>query len=360
MATTTGTVFSSTLDEDLMKTLQEASELAGLRKPKPKTTGPRTFDYHEGWKPIMSVIPMPKSSLNIPIRVFNPNDWPENMRVHIPKVDPFYVFDPDATLAVAAGMMHGDRIFLHGPKGSGKTTLFQQICARICLPYIRVNCREDMESAALFGANTYDPVQGMVYKEGPIPELARAGGCVCIDEGSRLPPGIMASLMSVLEKNGTVYLADKPGESKDKFITPHEWFRIVMTDNTELQGDTTGKYVGTNVQDEALIDRFSLTYKLNYLSPAHEIAILTGKVKDIDNFTAQKMVQLAKLIRESYDGGNIGFTMSPRGLLEWAEKIAFWQDEKQAFRLSFFNKLTASDQAVVSEFYHTVFAENIR
>ena len=72
------------------------------------------------------------------------------------------------------------------------------------------------------------------------------------------------------------------------------------------------------------------------------------------------MVQLAKMIRESYDSGNIGYTMSPRGLLEWADKIAFWQDEGKAFKLAFYNKLTTTDQAVVAEFFHTVFAVNLK
>jgi hypothetical protein len=102
------------------------------------------------------------------------------------------------------------------------------------------------------------------------------------------------------------------------------------------------------------------TIKLGYLDVAHEVAIIMAKVKDIDNLTAQKMVQLAGMVRSSYDSGNIGFTMSPRGLIEWGQKIVFWQSEKEAFKLAFYNKLTTTDQQVVSEFYHTVFAENLK
>lgn len=358
--------FSSTLDEDLMRHLEQASELAGVKKPKPKATGPRTFDYKDGFSPIMSVIPLKSAALNIPIRVFKPEDWPEHLRKFIPKVDDHYVFDSDATLACCAELFSDKPrelvgvFFAHGPKGSGKTTLTQQICARINMPWIRVNCKEDMESAALFGSIKYDPVHGMTWVDGPAAELARNGGCLCVDEVSRAPSGINASMMAMTEKGSNIYLADKPGSSDEKFIKPHEWFRIAFTDNTELQGDTTGKYVGTNVQDEAFIDRIGTTIRLGYLAPAHEVAIITGKVKDIDNPTAQKMVQLAKMIRESYDSGNIGYTMSPRGLLEWADKIAFWQDEGKAFKLAFYNKLTTTDQAVVAEFFHTVFAVNLK
>jgi cobaltochelatase CobS len=363
MATPT---FSSILDEELMKDLESASELAGIRKPKPKTTGPKKFDFREGFSPLTAVIPLAKVSLNIPIRVFKREDWPAHMQCFIPAIDPNYVFDPEATLAVVAELF-SDRprkdvgvVLAHGPKGSGKTTLGQQICARINMPWLRVNGKEDAESAAYFGTVKYDPVNGMGWVDGPVTECAIYGGLICCDEVSRNPSGINASLMGIAEKNSNLYLGDKPGKSEEKYIVPHEWFRMMWTDNTELQGDTTGKYVGTNVQDEALIDRVATTIRLGYLAAAHEVAVITGKHKGVDNITAQKMVQLAGMIRQSYDGGNIGFTMSPRGLLEWAEKIEFWDDNVKAFKLSFWNKLIPSDQTVVQEFFHTVFAVNLR
>ena len=363
MATTT---FSSSLDEDLMRHLEQAAELSGAAKPKPKAKGPKVFTYRDGFLPIMSVLPLAKVELNIPIRVFSETDWPESIRKFIPEVDEMYVFDPDATLDCVAEL-YTDRehtkvgvFFAHGPKGSGKTTLTEQICARIKMPWIRVNCKEDMESAALFGSVKYDPVHGMMWVDGPLAELAKVGGTLCIDEISRTPTGINASLMAAFEKGRDIYLSDKPAASDEKWIKRHEWFRIACTDNTELQGDTTGKYVGTNVQDEAFIDRIGTTVKLGYLSEAHEVAIITGKVNEIDNYTAQKMVSLAKMIRNAYDSGNVGFTMSPRGLIEWAQKIASGRTEEKAFKLSFYNKLTPTDQSVVAEFYHSVFAVNLR
>jgi cobaltochelatase CobS len=360
------TVFSSSLDEDLMKHLEQAAELSGVAKPKVKK-GPRTFVYSDGFKPLLSVIPIAGSGiLNIPIRVFNREDWPDHLQKFIPKVDDMYVFDPKATLACVAEL-YTDKdaakvgvFFAHGPKGSGKTTLTQQLCARINMPWVRVNCKEDMESAALFGSVKYDPVHGMTWVDGPLAELAALGGTLCIDEISRTPTGINASLMAAFEKSSDIYLSDKPASSDQKYIKRNPWFRIACTDNTELQGDTTGKYVGTNVQDEAFIDRIGTTIKLGYLSEAHETAIITGKVKDIDNFTAQRMVQTAKLIRQAYDSGNVGFTMSPRGLIEWAEKIVFWDNVGEGFKLSFWNKLTPTDQSVVAEFYHSIWAENLR
>lgn len=351
--------FSSTVDDALMRELDAASELAGLSRPKVKT-GPKTHAIPEGYKALINVFPVSSVPHNLAVRVFEPDFWAEPVRKFIPKVDPKYIYHPDALLAGIYAIMQGKVILFHGPKGSGKTTLVQQICARLGMPFIRVNCREDMDSSALFGSVSYDPVNGVSFKEGPVAELGRHGGVLCIDEVSRMPAGIAASMMGVMESPPTIYLSDKPGSSADKFISPHPWFRIATTDNTELQGDTTGKYVGTNVQDEALIDRINVSFRLGYLSPSHEVAIITGKVTSIDTHTATSMVQLANMVRSSYDQGAVGFTMSPRGLLEWAEGIEFWGDIVLAFKYSFFNKLTAPDAAVVAEFYHTVFAENIR
>lgn len=366
MSMAEATKFSSTLDEALMAQLSEATAAAGIKPkgPKPKTA--RTFAYENGFVPFSSVFPVSRVEIDFPVRKFADEEWPEEVRKFIPDIDPTYIFPVEETMAIAVGLYGegtestgGDKVLIHGPKGSGKTSLFNQIAARLRVPFIRVNSRLDMESSAIFGGNTYHPEEGMKWVDGPLTELARFGGMFCDDEISRTPAGINAALMGVLERNGIVYLADKNGSSDEKIVKPHKWFRIVATDNTELQGDTTGKYVGTNVQDEAMIDRFNLALRLGYLSPAHEIAIVTGKYPDVDNLSAQRMVQMAAMIREAYDSGSIGFTMSPRGLVEWANKLVVWDDMKKAFKYSFFNKLTLADQKVVAEFFHSIFSENL-
>lgn len=350
--------FTSTLDEALMQQLRAARGGASPPKVKPSR---EPFKYEDGYQPISTMFEFDSVlDLDVPVKKFKPEDWDESIRTHIPKIDTGYVFDQYCTVSLAAAWYMEDACLIHGPKGSGKTTLPQQMAARLGIPYTRINGREDMESSALFGGVKFSPEQGVVWVDGPIAEFAKHGGIVCIDEVSRLPAGIVNGLMAVLEHGTDVFLADKPGTVAEKTIKRHPMFRIVCTDNTELQGDTTGKYVGTNVQDEALIDRFDTSIKLGYLSVAHEMKIIIGKVPQIDNRIAQQMVQLAGMIRTSYDGGNIGFTMSPRGLVAWAKKAVFWDNPMQAFKLCFFDKLLPSDRAVVAEFYHSVFAENIR
>lgn len=357
-----GRTFSSTVDERLMKTLEDAR---AVRTGMP--TGGTTpailaapVVYGDGEVPLSSIITFSDgANSDMPIMVFTDDFWDESMRQFIPEVDTGYIFPRDATEAVVMAIMQGDTLLAHGPKGSGKTTLPQQVCARMRMPYIRINCRMDMESGNIFGSNSV--VGGeLKWNDGPAVEIAKHGGVLCIDEISRTPSGINASLMAMLERGGIIYLGDKPGTSEEKTVRPHKWARWFATDNTELQGDTTGKYVGTNVQDEAMIDRFATTIKIGYLHAKHEEAIIEAKYPETSALLRKRMVQMAAFIRQSYDSGNLGFTMSPRGLLEWARKVPQWNgDIAKAFKLSFYNKLVPTDKKVVAEFYHSVFSENL-
>lgn len=357
-----GRTFSSTVDERLMKTLEDARAIrTGMPDEAAVAAAPSVvYDYAEGEVPLSQLLTFSDgTSSDIPCPLFKDEDWHESVRMFIPKPDPDYIYDRDATEAAVISIRDGDTMLIHGPKGSGKTTLPRNLCALMRMPYIRVNSRLDMESGAIFGSNSVSGGE-LLWNDGPIVELGMHGGLYCQDEISRTPTGINASLMSVLERDGVIYLGDKPGTSEEKTIYPHKWFRFFATDNTELQGDTTGKYVGTNVQDEAMIDRFATTVRLGYLSNKHEEQIILKKHTHVSTLQAKRMVQLANLIRNAYDSGNLGFTMSPRGLLEWARKLKqYGGSSERAFTLSFYNKLIPSDKKVVAEFYHTTFSVNL-
>src|SRR5690606_27713813 len=58
---------------------------------------------------------------------------------HVPPVDPAYVFDHQATLAVLAGFSHNRRVLLQGLHGTGKSTHIEQIAARLNWPCLRLN-----------------------------------------------------------------------------------------------------------------------------------------------------------------------------------------------------------------------------
>lgn len=289
---------------------------------------------------------------------FKDEDWPEHLRPHIPEKDEDYVFPAKATELFVVALMQGDKIFIHGPKGSGKSSLPQQVCAILRIPFIRVNCREDMESSAIFGS--IDVQEGsMVWHPGPAEELGIHGGLLQIDEIAAAPAGINLAMQWMLEENGRIFLADKPGNSTDRLVIPDKWFRIVATDNTELQGDTTGNYGGTQVQNEAMLDRFQTTIKLDYLSRQHEGKIIRDKVKGIPKQMVKDMLDMAGHVRAAYTKNNIQFTMSPRTLINWGRKIMYWGDPVLALEMAFFDKLVEDDRKQINEYCQRVFGKGV-
>lgn len=349
------------VDEELIKQMVSDFPFGEEKKePEPEPEPPkepRKIEIPKGHKAYSELFGIEsESGLDHAVRVFERSDWGD-MQVHVPQPDKNYVFPPQTERVVYA-LMTGEPCFIHGPKGSGKSSLYKEIAARMNLPWIRVNCRQDMESSALFGSiNVRDGT--MEWIPGPVEECARKGGIIQIDEISATPPGINLSLQWALENDGAVYLADKPAESGEKMITPHEWFRIVATDNTELQGDISGTYVGSQVQNEAMIDRFGTTVRLGYLDEEHERAIIKGHVPGIEDTLVKRMIQFAGLVRQSYESGNVMFTMSPRALVSWAEKAVYWEDPIISLRMAWFDKLIKEDQDEMEQAVYKVFGREI-
>ncbi len=110
---------------------------------------------------------------------------------------------------------------------------------------------------------------------------------------------------------------------------------------------------GVGIQNSATIDRFTNTVRLGYLSQQHEVDIITSKT-DATADVATKMVRMAHLVRQAYDSGKIGLTMSPRTLINWARKMNRY-DASYALQVSFLEKLTPDDAKSVSELYVKVF-----
>ena len=331
--------------------VETESALAGPKKVK--------LPSKKGWKHFSEVFGFaPPSGIDHAVRVFEAKDWDDEVRSFIPAIDDGYKWLHSETEMAVVGLMQKDRILLTGPKGSGKSTLTEQICARLNIPFMRVNCRQDMESSAIFGTPTVE--SGSIgWIPGPAEILARSGGVLQVDEISAAPAGINMAMQWMLERNGKVFVPDKPSSVGDRMIEPCDWFRVVATDNTVLQGDATGEYAGTFVQNTALLDRFSMALVLDYPDSDHEFSIIRGKVKGIKDAEIKKLLRVAVKVREAYVKGDVEFTMSPRTTLEWAEKIAYWNDPVLALSMVFFNKLTEDDRRLVNNIVHRVYARNV-
>jgi cobaltochelatase CobS len=160
-------------------------------------------------------------------------------------------------------------------------------------------------------------------------------------------------MQNLLEDGGSLYLKEKPGTSADRIVIPHKDFRLVFAGNTVGQGDTTGAFSGVGIQNTATIDRFTNTIRLGYLSADHEINIITSK-SSVSKTVAKDMVKFANLVRNAYEQGKVGLTMSPRTLINWARKQQRYS-VSYALQVSFTEKLTLDDSKSIQELYVKVF-----
>jgi cobaltochelatase CobS subunit len=275
----------------------------------------------------------------------------------IPKLDTNYTVQKDAALRMLRAWEgdHPDKVLITGPTGSGKSSLVAYCCALTNRPMIRINMTGDTESSVIFGTQVVRD-GATVWMDGPATEAVLYGAVLAVDEWEVMPPEISFGFQFLLEDDGKLFLKEKPGSSHDKLIVPHKDFRMVFLGNTVGQGDDTGKYAGTNVQNTATLDRFGTTIILSYLEARHEVALITKKVASVTKDLATNMVKVAEMIRAANNQGEIGLTMSPRTLLNWARKVDTWGgDVRLAFTIAFLDKLRDNERKVVNELFNKVF-----
>lgn len=315
---------------------------------------PKKLTLREGELSFSSLFgSVPKNIPDFAVTSFT--DVPECMKAFVPKVDGGYVVQVEEAAAVTSAIVDGDKVLISGPTGSGKSSLVKYICSKLDAPFIRINMSADAESSVLFG-QLVAREGSTVWQDGPITESVRHGGVVLIDEWELMPPEISMGLQNLLEDDGYLFLKEMPGTNEDKTIIPHKNFRIICAGNTVGQGDDSGAFSGTTVQNSATLDRFTTTIYLGYLDKKHEINIIrnrTGVAKEL----ADSMIKFAGLIRNAYEQRAINLTMSPRTLINWGHKYAKHGDMYAALKLAFIAKLRESDKKVVEDLYTKVFSK---
>ncbi|PKY11825.1 cobalamin biosynthesis protein CobS [Acidithiobacillus marinus] len=219
-----------------------------------------------------------------------------------------YVFRMDILrkmLAWAGGIVTTS-IYISGPAGSGKTSLVEQVAARIGQACTTLSCNSRTEKADIVG---YIGLQEgkTAFIEGPLVRAMRLGEWITFDEGDALPPSVTITLNRVLE--GSPLVIPETGD----VIQPHPDFRVAFTGNTHGRGDTTGQYRSRNVQDAAVLDRF-LFVEVGYPESTEELNILTRKCPNVPEDIAAILVQFAVETRNAHEAGELSAALSTRGL----------------------------------------------
>ena len=220
-------------------------------------------------------------------------------------------------------------VFITGLSGNGKTMMVEQVCAKLKRECYRVNVTIETDEDDLIGSNTL--VDGnIVFREGPVLKAMRKGAVLLIDEIDLASNKIMC-LQSILEGKG--YLNKKTGE----YVSPENGFTIIATANTKGKGSDDGRFIGTNVLNEAFLERFSITMEQEYPSNAIEKKILMKEfgrleITDQEDYVSN-LVMWADVIRKSFYEGAIDELISTRRLVHIAQAFTMFKDKMKAIEM---------------------------
>ena len=219
-------------------------------------------------------------------------------------------------------------VFITGLSGNGKTLMVEQICAKLKKELFRVNITIETDEDDLIGSNTL--INGnIVFKEGPVLKAMRKGAVLLLDEVDLASNKIMC-LQSILEGGG--YLIKKTGE----FVKPEEGFTVVATANTKGKGSEDGRFIGTNILNEAFLERFAICLEQEYPPVTTEKKIVKGDFAILgvsDDDFADKLVDWADVIRKSFYEGAVDEVISTRRLVHIAKAYSMFNDKLKSIEV---------------------------
>jgi MoxR-like ATPase len=218
--------------------------------------------------------------------------------------------------------------FITGLSGNGKTLGVDQACAALGRELIRVNITVETDEDDLIGG--FRLVDGnTVWHNGPVIEALERGAVLLLDEIDLASNKILC-LQSVLEGKG-VFLK-KIGRQ----VTPAPGFNIFATANTKGKGSDDGRFIGTNVLNEAFLERFPVTFEQDYPAPALEIKMLHNYCTELDccdDDFIKNLVSWADIIRKTFKDGGVDEVISTRRLVHIIRAYSIFSDRVKAIKV---------------------------
>ena len=236
--------------------------------------------------------------------------------------------------------------FITGLSGNGKTFLVEQACAQLKRELIRVNITIETDEDDLIGG--FRLVNGeTVWHNGPVIEALERGAVLLLDEVDLASNKILC-LQSILEGKG-VFL-----KKIGKFVKPAEGFQVIATANTKGKGSEDGRFIGTNVLNEAFLERFCVTFEQSYPTPATEQKILESMTDD--KSFCKHLVDWADIIRKTFYDGGIDEIISTRRLVHIVRAYSIFGDKAKAIQVCI-NRFDDETKAAFLELYDKVDAD---
>ena len=232
----------------------------------------------------------------------------------------------DVKKVIQSGLFYP--VFITGMSGNGKTFSVDQACAQLKRELIRVNITIETDEDDLIGG--FRLVNGeTVWHNGPVIEALERGAILLLDEVDLASNKILC-LQSILEGKG-VFL-----KKTGRYVQPAAGFNVIATANTKGKGSDDGRFIGTNVLNEAFLERFALTFEQDYPSAAVETRILKKAAASIgvaDEEFCENLANWADIIRKTFKDGGIDEVISTRRLVHIIRAFAIWQDRMKAIKV---------------------------
>ena len=232
----------------------------------------------------------------------------------------------DVKSIIASGKFYP--IFITGLSGNGKTMSVTQACAQLKKELIRVNITIETDEDDLLGGYRLKDGQ-TVWQNGPVIEAMERGATLLLDEIDLASNKIMC-LQPILEGSGVFV------KKINKFIKPQPGFNVIATANTKGQGSEDGKFIGTNVLNEAFLERFPVTFEQSYPQSKVEKKILTNTLKAAGKSDVKfidKLTTWADVIRKTYFDGGVDEIISTRRLVHITQAYAIFDDKMKAIKM---------------------------
>ena len=290
-------------------------------------------------------------------------DW-DHDHPHVPAIDHNYQFQANPLMRVLYAIITNNRCYLHGHTGTGKTTLVEQVAARLRYPFMRLNFDSEITRMDLIGRDVLTQEEGTTtssFMEGILPQMMQGPYIGCFDEIDFVRPDVSYVMQRALEGNGLMLTEDG-----GRMIVPHKMFRMFATGNTVGQGDEFGMYQGARPQSLALLDRFTVWSHIDYMPKHARKKLIKANASRLNDDDLDKIDAYVQEHLTAFKEGKVLQPISPRGYIALGQAVmgfySFYPtgEEAKAFQQAFetviLDRATVQDKVVLNGIAQRVFS----
>ena len=218
--------------------------------------------------------------------------------------------------------------FVTGLSGNGKTFMIEQVCARLKREMFRVNITIETDEDDLLGHYLLKDGE-TVWQDGPVVQAMERGAILLLDEGDLASNKIMC-LQPVLEGKG-IFI-----KKVNRWVRPTKGFNVFATANTKGKGSDDGRFIGTNILNEAFLERFAITMEQEYPTITVEKKILNSVLVSLGRENEEfvdKLTNWADIIRKTFYDGGVDEIIATRRLVHICNAFAIFGDKMKAIQM---------------------------